>query len=46
MTPSIPQWQLDAVRIEDGEDKNEDSGSGTSEAENVTKNSDSSLEIM
>uniref|UniRef100_A0A336LKS2 Peroxisomal membrane protein PEX14 n=1 Tax=Culicoides sonorensis TaxID=179676 RepID=A0A336LKS2_CULSO len=48
--PSIPQWQIDARRSVDLEerDKNEDanSGSGSSETENVTKNSDSSLEIM
>lgn len=50
MIPSIPQWQLDARRAADSEEqyKNEDanSGSGSSETENVTKNSDSSLEIM
>lgn len=45
--PSIPSWQLKA-RHDSENDKNDDagSGSGSSETEVVTKNSDSSLEIM
>lgn len=50
--PSIPAWQLSSVQHDqDGDGKAEDlmeigSGSGSSETEVVTKNSDSSLEIM
>lgn len=45
--PSIPSWQLDTARHDPNEeDKNDDAGSGSSETEVVTKNSDSSLEIM
>lgn len=54
--PSIPAWQLSSQQVQqsnqdDGDhehDKNDDaeSGSGSSETEVVTKNSDSSLEIM
>ncbi|CAD7078576.1 unnamed protein product [Hermetia illucens] len=47
--PSIPAWQLTSQRHSETEpDKNDDagSGSGSSETEVVTKNSDSSLEIM
>lgn len=52
--PSIPAWQLAAASSQlaeeesgnhGGEDK-DDTGSGSSETEIVTKNSDSSLEIM
>lgn len=45
--PSIPSWQL-KTRHDSENDKNDDagSGSGSSETEVVTKNSDSSLEIM
>lgn len=45
--PSIPSWQLKA-RHDSENDKIDDagSGSGSSETEIVTKNSDSSLEIM
>lgn len=45
--PSIPSWQLKA-RHDSDNDKNDDagSGSGSSETEVVTKNSDSSIEIM
>jgi peroxin-14 len=49
--PSIPAWQLTAHRQQQSDhdkiDKHDDdSGSGSSETEVVTKNSDSSLEIM
>lgn len=44
--PSIPSWQLQARHDPNEEDKNDDAGSGSSETEVVTKNSDSSLEIM
>lgn len=50
--PSIPAWQLSSVPPDqDGDGKVEElmeigSGSGSSETEVVTKNSDSSLEIM
>lgn len=54
--PSIPAWQLASARHTETDkhddaasDKNDDadgSGSGSSETEVVTKNSDSSLEIM
>lgn len=50
--PSIPAWQLQAHRnasVGNGADidKNDDAGSGgSSETEVVTKNSDSSLELM
>lgn len=49
LAPSIPAWQLTSQRHSETEpDKNDDagSGSGSSETEVVTKNSDSSLEIM
>lgn len=47
--PSIPAWQLSSHRLSQSDnEKNDDagSGSGSSETEVVTKNSDSSLEIM
>lgn len=55
--PSIPAWQLASSQLsvvdESGhsrnnndDDKDNDTGSGSSETEIVTKNSDSSLEIM
>lgn len=49
--PSIPAWQLTSHRLSQSDndnEKNDDagSGSGSSETEVVTKNSDSSLEIM
>lgn len=50
--PSIPVWQLQSqlqhVPVDSEHDKNDDagSGSGSSETEVVTKNSDSSLEMM
>lgn len=50
--PSIPVWQLQSqaahVPVDNEHDKNDDagSGSGSSETEVVTKNSDSSLEMM
>jgi peroxin-14 len=53
--PSIPAWQLTAHRQQQSDhdkihkhDDHDDtgSGSGSSETEVVTKNSDSSLEIM
>lgn len=53
--PSIPAWQLaasgqlaEAERLDKEEDTHDDNdtGSGSSETEIVTKNSDSSLEIM
>lgn len=49
--PSIPAWQLissDKAQHHTDHDKNDDNdtGSGSSETEVVTKNSDSSLEIM
>lgn len=56
MPPSIPVWQLQSQRsvaVGNGGDvdKNDDAGSadgsgGSSETEVVTKNSDSSLELM
>jgi hypothetical protein len=42
---SIPAWQL-KNSIEESESKNEEVGSNSSETEIVTKNSDSSLEMM
>lgn len=51
--PSIPAWQLTASKSQTCEAETETdkldetgSGSGSSETEVVTKNSDSSLEIM
>ncbi|XP_055690250.1 peroxisomal membrane protein PEX14 [Lutzomyia longipalpis] len=47
--PSIPAWQLISEKAQHHpDDKNDDNdtGSGSSETEVVTKNSDSSLEIM
>jgi len=48
--PSIPVWQLQSqhVPVDTDHDKNDDagSGSGSSETEVVTKNSDSSLEMI
>lgn len=50
--PSIPAWQLSSATSEpDADPKSEDlmeigSGSGSSDPEHGTKNSDSSLEIM
>lgn len=48
--PSIPVWQLQSqhIPVDNDHDKNDDagSGSGSSETEVVTKNSDSSLEMM
>lgn len=48
--PSIPVWQLQSqhIPVDSEHDKNDDagSGSGSSETEVVTKNSDSSLEMI
>lgn len=49
--PSIPAWQLQSqmTQVTDNDtEKNDDagSGSGSSETEVVTKNSDSSIEMM
>ncbi|KAJ6643829.1 Peroxisomal membrane protein PEX14 [Pseudolycoriella hygida] len=48
--PSIPAWQLQSqhIPVDNENDKNDDanSGSGSSETEVVTKNSDSSLEMI
>lgn len=49
--PSIPVWQLQSqhTQVVDDHDKIDDAGSagsGSSETEVVTKNSDSSLELM
>lgn len=46
--PSIPAWQLQSAKkgFEESSEKADDAGSGSSETEVVTKNSDSSIELM
>lgn len=48
LPPSIPAWQLQAANkvFEESSEKPDDAGSGSSETEVVTKNSDSSIELM